>query len=476
MSLYANITLPGKPDLENVRRLDLLPIPQIIRMQRLGIAVDLDYLAALSSEITAEMVDLQRDIASYIPQDKLDTFASRAAAIEETDGSATINASSAEQIRVLLFEMLAVGGGKQLKQTASGKVSTGKKTLELCRDDHPVVPKVLEYRERAKLKSAFTDSLPKKARLHPRGPCCPVCELPHDAATWRVHTEFTTTRAETGRLSSKGPNLQQIPIRTSLGARIRRAFVGSPGKKLVSSDFGQIELVDLAHLADAASMKEVYWAKGDIHLFTAQRIFDIEDPAKVDKIKHRLPCKNVNFMIVYGASAKGLQAQLALSKLFWTEDECEDFISRWYGLYPEVQAYLELQHYRARRYGFIWDLWGRVRRVPETRSCHSYIRAAGLRQAGNMPIQACSAGQTKLAMAELEERLEDLYRSGVYCWPLLAIHDQVITEVEEDWADVVGQMQVEIMAGVMNDKRTGESYWRVPITADCEILDRWEKS
>src|SRR5580704_4668301 len=225
MSLYNGIALPNQPDLENVRRLDLMVLPQLNRMSRYGIAIDPPYLAELSSRFASEMADLQQDIASYIPAHALDRFSASAAAIEELEGSATINASSAEQIRTLLFELLAVGRDQKLKTTGSGKVSTGRKNLDLCRDDHPVVPLVLQYRERAKLKSAFCDSLPPMARFHPRSQCCPVCELAHVEPTYRLHTEFPTTRAITGRLSSRRPNLQQIPIRTDLGSRIRAAFV-----------------------------------------------------------------------------------------------------------------------------------------------------------------------------------------------------------------------------------------------------------
>jgi len=768
MALYAGITLPGRPDLENVRKLDLLVLPQINRMSRYGIAVDLPYLKDLSLEIGREMVDLQKQIDSYIPADALDRFSTVAAEIEEEQGSATINANSAEQIRELLFDLLKVGASQpKLKLTSAGKVSTGKKQLEMCRDDHPVVPLVLQYRERAKLKSAFCDSLPLKAKYHPRGSCCPVCELSHVEPTWRLHTTFTTTRTETGRLAcvahwtpvrvlqrgvrrrvpissidigdyvwthkrryrrvtaiwrkgiapmynvtfsnghtltctgdhvllmssherieavderpkeysgsseavsyygsadyepnsgetgndvpqypiclpdsypesgvrcpssdpilsdesrhtqpdvredrratpqldrtsgrwvrvfdllegwkapvctpdrdggsfrsegdtrdlrrtpyqrrqkgqqtgqscfsysgrssedslptgerhavcyvekieaagsfevfdisvdedesyeacgvfnhnSKNPNLQQIPQRSDLGARIRAAFLASPGTRLVSVDFGQIELRDLAHLANAMSMINVYRRKGDIHIYTACQCFGRDEARMTDllrrkdltpeetaevhhfKLFERLPSKNLNFMTVYGATPKGLQAQLALSQVYWSEEECRAFQEdRWFGVYPEVKDYMRVQEYRARRYGFVWDPWGRVRRCPEIYSSLSWIRSAGIRQAGNMPIQACSAGQTKLVMAECEEEFERWLSCGVWCWPLLSIHDQVIAEVEEDYAVEIGDAMSRIFSNVMVDKQTGVNLWRVPIESEPEILSRWEKS
>lgn len=501
MSLFGGVTVPGCPDLENIRRLDLLPIPMVRKMQRYGIAIDVPYLKDFSVELTHDIDGLRKEIISYVPADSLESFASMANQIEDIQGSADFNPNSAIQIRELLFDKLKVGFGRDLKMTKSGQVSTGKKQLELYKKDHPVVAKVLAYKERTKLKSAFADSLPQRAKFHPRNKdgSCPVCELPHVESTWRIHTQFLMTRTETGRFASKEPNLQQIPARTELGGRIRMAFLASPGTKLISSDFSQIELRDLAHCANAASMIEAYQADKDIHLYSACRVFDLdyghyaalailkehglltEQEDKDDwadfALTKRLPTKNVNFMIVYGATAIGLQAQLALSGLFWTEEECNAFIARWFGLYPEVESYMDLQHYRARRYGFVWDSFGRMRRVPETRSYHSYIRAAGLRQAGNMPIQSCSAAQTKLVMGELNEDFSNIYSDGdgPWVWPLLTIHDQLICEADEEIADDVRDLMIHRFSNVMHDQDTHEYLWRVPVKSDGEILDRWQK-
>lgn len=481
MSLYGGITLPNAPDLENVRRLDAMILPQINRMSRYGIAIDPPYLAELSSEFLVEMESLQRDISSYIPAHALDRFSAAAAAVEEEEGSATLNASSAEQIRVLLFELLAVGRDQKLKTTGTGLVSTGKKNLDMCRDDHPVVPLVMQYRERAKLRSAFCESLPKKARLHPRGSDCPLCELAHVDSTWRLHTEFPTTRAITGRLSSRNPNLQQISVRTPLGRRIRAAFVASPGTRLVSVDFSQMELRDLAHLANARSMIRIYEEDGDIHQNTAMNSFKISDPIKVDKYVHRLPAKTTNFSITNGTTKKGLYAQLVSA--YWasgikppewlTEDWCDGFIASWHRTYPEVQPYFDICYYRARRYGFCWNPWGRVRYIPQIRSTLPYKVHEGLREAQNFAVTASNAEQTKLAMAECEELFEQIRDAGIWCEGLLSIHDQIIAEVETGYADAVGDQIVSIFEHVMDDRETGERLWRVPIRSDCEILERW---
>ena len=482
MSLYNGITLPGAPDLENIRRLDLSILSQLNRMSRVGIAIDIPYLQELSSQFGAEMAGLQREIASYIPPDALDRFSAAAAEIEEEEGSATINAASADQIRVLLFDLLSIGRDQKLKTTSTGKVSTGREQLEMCRDDHPVVPLVLQYRERSKLKTAFCDSLPSKARLHPRSPCCPLCELPHVEPTWRLHTEFPTTRAITGRLASRKPNLQQIPIRSDLGARIRAAFVASPGFKLVSVDFSQMELRNLAHLSNARSIISIYERGGDIHVATAMRTFGISDPAHVDKYKHRMPSKRTNFGIQNGTTEKGLHAQLVgdywavgITPPDWlTEDWCKSFIVSWHQAYPEVQPYFETQYYRARRYGFVWDPWGRVRYIPQVHSSLFWKVQEGLREAQNFAVTASNAEQTKLAMAECEDRFETLRDASIRVEALLSIHDQIIAEVEEDYAEAVGDTITQVFDGVMDDKETGERLWRTPIKSDCEILDRWK--
>lgn len=500
MSLYADIDLPGEPDLENIRRLDLLAIPMIRDMQRVGFAIDVPYLQDLSLELGREMIDLEKDIASYIPPAKLHAFSSRAAEIEDEQGSSTFNANSADQIRTLLYEMLDLGRSKDIKLTNSGKKSTGKKETSKIRDEHPVVPLVEAYRERSKLKSAFADTLPGRAKLHRKSNACDICGLSHADDTYRIHTEFTTTRAETGRLSSKKPNLQQIPVRSELGSRIRSAFIASPGKKLVSVDFAQIELRDLAHCANARSMIEVYSAGGDLHNHTAMQCFGITDASKVDSTRHRIPAKTVNFAIVYGISYRALASQLAQTFGFlktqknkktgepllseeqyqsllrqWTEEECERFISRWFDLYPEVRHYMDLQSYRASRYGFVWDVFGRIRLVPETRSCHAWIRGAGLRQAGNMPIQSASAGQTKLVMGELNEDLAHFRSMGCEVWPLLSMHDQIIVEADEEWADTILEFMIDRFRHVMDDRQTGHSHWRLPVDGDGEVMDRWKK-
>lgn len=519
MALFGGIELPGCPDLENVRKLDLLPLRSLYRQRRYGFAINPDYFRQLTSEFDSEMRALEKDITSFVPPEKLEEFVGKANQVEghETEeerekreveeaargigggdedvegkerSDSTINASSAEQIGKLLFDILGLDlkQGK-LKRTAGGRISTGKAQLRALEQEHPVVKLILAYRERAKLKSTYTESLVKQAKFHPKGNCCPVCELPHRVSTWRVHTEITTTRAETGRFSSKNPNCQNIPQRSKLGERVRAGFIASPGTKLVSVDFSQIELRVMAHLAMCKSMIEIYWAGQDIHEMTAMKCFGLTKHEEVDKIKHRIPSKTANFLCVYGGSGKALYSQMLMAMLLlvsegkldavpiWlTEQWCDQFVQDWYADRPEVLRYMEVQAYRARRYGKVWDSFGRVRPVPEVRSTHSWISAAGIRQAGNMPDQSLAAGMMKLAVAETDELLSRwLDDADIWCWPLLPVHDQLISECDENFAEELLEEKLRIFDNVMTDRQTGELRFRVPVKSDGEVMGCWKK-
>ncbi len=298
LSLFGGVEIPGHPDLENLRKLDLLPVAMIRSARRIGIGVDREYFHALTSRFSAEMRGLEKDISSYVPSERLHEFAG--AGQDEEDGgdgedpafwAGAFNAGSPEQVGKLMFDMLGIGEGRRLKRTEKGGVSTGKKQLETLRLDHPVVPLVLRFRQLNTLITRYTAALPKLARLHPRGVECPVCELPHKAECWRVHGEMGTTRADTGRINHKNPNLSTIPVRSADGRDVQAGFIAPEGMRLVTRDLSQIELRDLAHLAHAGSMIRIYQAGGDIHDHTARKIFKLAEEVKPDKYNHRLPAK-----------------------------------------------------------------------------------------------------------------------------------------------------------------------------------------
>lgn len=493
MSLFGGVTLPGKPDPENIRRLDQLPVPMTMQMMRVGFAIDIPALNELSSELGQRMTMLREEICSWIPEEKLDEFIGRSN-LNGDDDYLPMNVESGSQLAVLLFETLGIGEGRQLKMTKGGtRISTGKKQLETIKRSHPLVQTVLDYRECSKLKGTYADALPRIAKLHPRGQC-PVCELHHVESTRRIHTTLLDTRTDTRRYASKLPNLQNIPVRTAWGRRIRSCFIASPGKVLVSSDYSQEEMRIGAHYSEDPGLMEIFAKKLDPHLVTAIKVFKLDKdkiPAKGTKefeefkLSYRDPSRHLNFGIFYGLTPPGLTDQIAVTYATAgrelpdeiNEDWSKGVIDDWYSAYSGVLEYLENQHYRARRYGIVWDLFGGVRRVPETKSVHSRIHQAGLRQSGNTPIQMTGADIMRLTMGEMvaNPEIASIRDSGVSVEPILTIHDDLIYEVDEDYGSMVGSIVEDVQRNLLRDKQTGEYLFRVPLEADAKVSYRWEK-
>lgn len=482
MSLYGNIEFVGKPSLENVRRLDLLPMRPVREMMRLGIAIDIPHMEQLTETLTREINELRIEICSYIPPEKLDEFIEKSN-MDADDDYLPMNVESTKQMRKLLFDVLNVGKGHQLKLTKSGDISTGKRQMEARKQDHPVVQKVLDYRERAKLRGTYSEKLPRIARFHPHKNCW--CGLPHFAPTWRVHCDVMMTRTATGRPATKNPNLQNIPVRSVHGREVRKGFIASPGTEMVTIDFSQLELRLLAHFAKASRFIQWFHEGKDPHTQTAMDAFKLTHESQVDKLTQRAPAKNVNFAIVYGETKKGLHEQLVsdtygksgIAVPDWlTEEWCGAFIEDWLRVHCEVPEFMDHEHYCARRYGVVWTGMGRVRRTPEMRSVHKRIIAAGERQAGNHKIQGTGADMLKLAQAEIQEFIEKEIRpEGIWCWPLNEVHDELIYEIEQGYGELLLAKCEDVMGNVLRDKSTGENLCLVPIVADGKVMSRWEK-
>lgn len=464
MPLFGGICLPGKPDPANIQKLDVLPIGQIARMMKVGVAIDKPYLASLSDRLESKKSELKRDIISYVPVDDLEQFVSDNDEVE-------FNVESSVQVANLLFHDLRIASGERLKTTKSGKrISAGKKQLEALKRRHPVIPILLAYREASKLKSMIKTVVDAATQ-----------DVSHE--TWEVHAEIVSTRTSTGRLACRRPNLQNIGARSELGREFRAGFVARPGKLLISVDFSQIELRLLAHLANDPEMLAIFHSGGDIHVATAMRAFNISDPLKVDKLLHRAPCKNVNFAVGYGISAPGLYDLMALTFAtsgtdmpdWLTLEWCSGFIEKWFDLYPKCREYFELQHYRARRYGIVWTPCGRVRRVPEIFSCHDRIRQAGMRQAGNLPDQGFAADIFKIAMARVERLLQSWRDAGIYVEALLPVHDELVVECDPKWADTIKELIIYEFEKSLVDEESGELQCRCPILADGHTMERWTK-
>ena len=292
MALYNGITLPDRPDPVNIQRLDLMQLPMLRKMSRYGFRIDLEHFRDLSARLNTRMTELRKEITGEIPADALDRF------VDLLDGDdsdfnpdapeehSPFNVESSKQIAELLYEVLHLDEtkGVAIKKTKGGALTTGKKTLEQLKRAHPIVGMILEFREASKLDGTYARALPNWAKLHPKGNSCPKCGRRHFTDEYRVHTQFMTTRAITGRICSRRPNLANIPARSKLGGEIRRGFIASDGCVLVQRDFAQIELRLLADASADAIMLEVYKNDGDIHMTTAMNAFGITDPAKVDKM------------------------------------------------------------------------------------------------------------------------------------------------------------------------------------------------
>lgn len=484
MALFGGVTLPGHPDLANVALLDRLPVPMMRRMMRYGMMVDREYLWGLAAGFRTEQAELAKDIASYIPPARLGEFMGKADAAEAEDDR--FNPGSSEQVASLLFDVLGIGKQQSLRRTPKGdRFSTGKRQLELVRAEHPIIPKVLRYREVSKLENTYASKLPASARFHPRNHdgSCPICEMSHESDMWRVHGDLGTTRAATGRINHSHPNLGNIPTRTDDGQAVQAGFIAPPGFRIATRDLKGIELRNFAHLAKLRNMIRSFLTGGDPHDDTARLAFNLRPDEKPDKIKHRMAAKRTNFSIQNGTTEYGLFLQLVMDygtsglvvPEWLTKDWCKWFIAQWLEAQPEAVEYFHLTHFRGWRYGITWDPFGRVRLVPELKSQHSWIREAGLRQAQNMPITSMAAGQLKLAMAKTEMMLLELMEQDVWSWPLMTIHDALMVECREEDAKLVNEAMAWGMDTCMTDEDSGECLCRVPIESDGLISERWVK-
>lgn len=452
--LYGGVRMVDRPAPDNVARMDHNAMRCITRMAANGIAVDRGRLRALGTRCTLDMVDL-------------------ANRVEELTG-VRCNPASGDQVADLLFRRLGLGAGKIKKLVRSGKrESTTELDIEPYLSEHPVVAVLYEWRERQKIQSTYVEPLIEQAREDRHG-------------NWLVKTEILWTRTGTGRYASKGPNLQNIPVRTALGLEVRNAFiarvVNGRRMRLVTVDQSQIEMRVAAHESNARRMVEVFHLPellpngkknklADVHVRTAMSVFRIDADA-VHPMKHRYPMKRAGFGILYGITEDGLAVQLnnpeaqdPAAPHVWTGAETGELITGWYGEYPEILEMQQLDEWRVLRYGMGWDMFGRHRLIPEVRSSLTWVVEAGLRQAKNHRIQAGAGGTLKLASARVADEMDGLRRMGVYVEPLMTIHDEILSETEPEIADDVGRM----VGRAIEDAAP----LRVPIKWGAGSGDRW---
>ena len=399
------------------RDLEMPLLPVLLGMEEAGILLDAEYLRAMSDELGQELRQLEEEIWRQAGE--------------------RFNLNSPQQLGVVLFERLGLPALKRTQKTRS--YSTGAETLEaLAARGYPIAQQLLRYRELSKLKSTYVDALP--ALVGEDG---------------RLHTRFYQAVAATGRLSSANPNLQNIPVRTELGQRIRRAFVAAPGKALLVADYSQIELRILAHIAAEAELIRAFAAGEDIHRATAGTVFGVA-PELVTGDQRRA-AKTINFGILYGMSAFGLSQNLGISK-----GEAERFIAAYLDRYQGVRRYVEETLQSAEREGKVETLYGRVRWLPDIRSKNHNLRENARRMAINARIQGTAADLLKQAMIAVDRRLR---REHPGARLLLTVHDELLFEVP--------QAEVEPIARLVRQEMEGVAQLAAPLVVDVGSGTSW---
>jgi DNA polymerase I len=399
-------------------------ISVLARMERRGISIDRQVLSRLSGEFAQ-------------------TAARVEAEIQEIAGE-PINVGSPKQIGDILFGKMGIPGGSKTK---TGAWSTSAQILdELAEQGHEFPKKILEWRQVSKLKSTYTDALP--TYVHPQ--------------THRVHTTYALAATTTGRLSSNEPNLQNIPVRTEDGRKIRRAFIASPGHKLVSADYSQIELRLLAEIADIPVLKQAFRDELDIHAMTASEMFGV--PIKGMPAEVRRRAKAINFGIIYGISAFGLANQLGIAR-----EEASAYIKKYFERFPGIRAYMDETRDFCRNHGYVETLFGRKCHYPDIRASNASVRSFNERAAINARLQGTAADIIRRAMIRMEGALAEKKLSAQM---LLQVHDELIFEVPDD--EVAATLPV--VQHVMQDAPFPAVLLSLPLHVDARAADNWDEA
>ncbi|OIO55841.1 MAG: DNA polymerase I [Alphaproteobacteria bacterium CG_4_10_14_0_2_um_filter_63_37] len=407
-------------DEDRVARHDAIELPLmavLADMEWTGVRIDPNHLAALSQEFGAQIADLEAQVIK--------------------EAGVEFNIHSPKQLGEVLFDQLQLPGGKRSKK--SGAWSTSQEVLENLADLHPVPALILQTRSLAKLKSTYTDALPKLI-------------LPE---TGRVHTSYNQAITTTGRLSSTEPNLQNIPIRTEEGRRIRKAFVAAPGCKLIAADYSQIELRLMAHFSGDANLIAAFQSGHDIHRATAAAISGV-DPEQVDSDMRRR-AKIVNFGILYGMSAFGLAMELGI-----TRGEAGDFIDAYFAQFPTVRDFMDRVLVDARANGYVETLLGHRCYLPEINGKNPMLRQYAERTAVNAPLQGSAADIIKRAMIDLHAALQ---AAGSPARMILQVHDELVVEAPEGLVDQTCALIKKTMEGAVT--------LTVPLEVEIGVGDNW---
>ncbi|HEY1091536.1 MAG TPA: DNA polymerase, partial [Burkholderiaceae bacterium] len=391
----------------------------LFRVERNGVLIDAERLRAQSNELAQRLVVIEQEAYAIAGQ--------------------PFNMGSPKQIGDILFTKL---GLPVVKKTATGAPSTDEEVLDRLAADYPLPAKILEYRGLAKLKSTYTDKLP----------------LMVNAVTGRVHTTYSQAVAVTGRLASTDPNLQNIPIRTAEGRRVREAFIAPPGHVIVSADYSQIELRIMAHISEDPGMLKAFGDNIDIHRATASEVFGV--PVGEVSAEHRRYAKTINFGLIYGMGAFGLASSLGIE-----QKAAKDYIDRYFTRFAGVREYMERTKVFAREKGYVETLFGRRIYLPEINGGNGPRKAGAERQAINAPMQGTAADLIKLAMIAVQAALD---AQGKATRIIMQVHDELVFEVPEAELDWVRTEVPKLMANV--------AQFKVPLLAEVGVGSNWDEA
>jgi DNA polymerase-1 len=401
------------------------PLPQVLaRMEERGISIDQAVLARLSQEFGKKQAALEQEINKI--------------------AGTQVNPGSPKQLGDILFGQMGLPGGTKTK---TGQWSTGARALEeLAELGHQLPQVILAWRQVSKLRSTYTQALP--TYVNPR--------------TTRVHTSYALAATSTGRLSSSEPNLQNIPIRTEEGRKIRRAFVATPGNKLVSADYSQIELRLLAEVADVPALRKAFQEGIDIHAMTASEMFGVPVKDMPGEVRRR--AKAINFGIIYGISAFGLANQLAIAR-----EEAAAYIKKYFERFPGIRDYMDETKEFCRKHGYVLTLFGRKCHYPDIRASNPSLRAFNERAAINARLQGSAADIIRRAMVRMDPALAKAKLSGQM---LLQVHDELIFEVPEREVEKT----LPVIRQVMTDAPHPAVSLHVPLQVDARAADNWDEA
>ncbi|WP_281926898.1 DNA polymerase I [Roseibium album] len=399
-------------------------VPVLARMEKRGISVDRQMLSRLSGDFAQGMAGLESEIYELAGE--------------------TFNIGSPKQLGEILFGKMGIPGGKKTK---TGAWSTSAQVLEdLAAEGHELPSKIVAWRQLSKLKSTYSDALP--GYINPE--------------TGRVHTSYALAATTTGRLSSSEPNLQNIPVRTEAGRKIRQAFIAEKGHKLVSADYSQIELRVLAHMADIPQLKKAFEDGLDIHAMTASEMFGTPIEGMDPMVRRQ--AKAINFGIIYGISAFGLANQLGISR-----GEAGDYIKTYFERFPGIKDYMETIKKQVHADGFVTTIFGRKAHYPEVNTKNPNHRAFYERAAINAPIQGSAADILRRAMVRMEERLSD---AKLDAQMLLQVHDELIFEVPDAQVDAT----LPVIRDVMENACDPALKLTVPLQVDARAAGNWDEA